>query len=378
MKRVSHISPVLAAGVLLLAAGLLALWIGPGLIQYAFLPRQEKLPDLLSRLEDVRAAMDTTLPQLTLHAQKSGVTLTADSVSRNDVCLYMTGPNWHEVYPRRFLAGRPVSAADAEEKARVIVLDEKTAFLFFGDRDPLGQTVSLGDLKLEVIGVAAHDRRIGEPGPWAAWVPLGLMEDADLMVLSAPAPASPALWPVFRTAAGDAFGPGEMICLPKEKTAATMMLRWILIAAAIWAMRSFLRRLGALIRRQAALIREESRRRYAARLIPWALWRLTPCALGILAAVAAGYGLALLAFAPARIFPEWIPESLGDFSAWVSRFWDLTSAAAQPVSLKTPELAELRFCSGLIRWGTVLTLLGFLRLLAPSVRPGARASKNPS
>ena len=178
MKRVSHISPVLAAGVLLLAAGLLALWTGPGLIQYAFLPRQEKLPDLLSRLEDVRAAMDTTLPQLTLHAQKSGVTLTADSVSRNDVCLYMTGPNWHEVYPRRFLAGRPVSAADAEEKARVIVLDEKTAFLFFGDRDPLGQTVSLGDLKLEVIGVAAHDRRIGEPGPWAAWVPLGLMEDA--------------------------------------------------------------------------------------------------------------------------------------------------------------------------------------------------------
>ena len=44
--------------------------------------------------------------------------------------------------------------------------------------------------------------------------------------------------------------------------------------------------------------------------------------------------LAVFAVAPAYVFPEWIPESLGDFSKWAARFWDLTGAAAQPVPEK--------------------------------------------
>ena len=57
------------------------------------------------------------------------------------------------------------------------------------------------------------------------------------------------------------------------------------------------------------------------------------------------------------IFPEWVPEILVDPESIAKRFWDLTTAAAQPRQWRTPEIAEIRYWSGVVRWGTVILLM---------------------
>ena len=94
--------------------------------------------------------------------------------------------------------------------------------------------------------------------------------------------------------------------------------------------------------------------------------------------VAAGYGIAVLAVEPIRFFPNWVPESLGDFSAWVSRFWDLTAEAARPVSLQTPELAEICFWEGFVRWGLLLALLGTVRLCVRRKHATVHGNRGPA
>ena len=370
MKRKKGFSLVLLAGAALLLAGLIGLAGVPKLTQYAFLPPAEGERNLSENLESLRGALGEEFPMTVLHGQKSGVTLTAGSVSENDVLLYQTGPSWQEVYPRAFVSGRPVSREEAERGAAVIVLDEETAFRLFGAEDPLGKSVTLGTAQLEVIGVAKHGRRIGEAAPRAAWVPLGTVKENDLMVVTASGAGSAGLVTMFQTEAKTAFGPGTVISLSREKTGATMLLRILFLLLAVWGLKRAAAHLGRYARSQWARVREESRRRYAARLIPYALGRLLPVALLSAAAIAAGYGLALLAVQPLQVFPEWVPESLGTFSDWGSRFWDLTARAAAPVSLQTPELAEIRFWGGLVQWGTALCALAGWML-----RPGKGAAE---
>ena len=61
---------------------------------------------------------------------------------------------------------------------------------------------------------------------------------------------------------------------------------------------------------------------------------------------------------PMTVFPEWVPENLVSPEAIAGRFRELTASAAAPVQFRTPELAEIRLWSGILRWGTVLALLG--------------------
>ena len=363
MKRKRRISLILAAGILLLATGLIGLQSVPDLAQYAFMPAEEKTGETLARFNSLCAALSESFPRITLHGIKTGVTLSAGDLSRNDISLYLTGPGWNDVYPRRFLSGRPIAGADAEAGAKVIVLDEDTAFQFFGEEDAVGKTVMLGDQKLEVVGVAEHRRQIGEVSVSAAWAPLGTAAGCEMMTLTAVDTSGSRMTSVFQNAAAEAFGTGTLISLYKEKTSAAMMLRWVALILAVWLMKKGLTLLGRLWHRQTERVREESEKRYAGRMILFAVWQLAPAALLTAAAVGAGYLLAVTAIRPAYVFPEWIPESIGDFSKWVSRFWDLTAAAANPVSLQTPELAGIRFWGGLIRWGTVLTLAGALKVI---------------
>ena len=358
MRQKKRISLVLLAGILLLGAGLAGLLTGPELIQYAFLPGQTGTAELLEQYAAAGSALAEAFPRLTLHGMKNGVTLTAGDRSRNDVCLYVTGPGWQDVYPRVCRSGRPIAAADAEKP--VIVLDADTAFLFFGEQDAVGKSVTLGDRTLEVVGVAEHSRRAGEKSAHAAWAPLGTVTGCDLMVLTAADSRGGAMNSVFRNAAEEAFGTGTLISLSKERTRGSMLLRWCALILAVWLLKRGIGRLAGLWRERTERVREENRRSYAGRLIPYAAAQLALPALLTAAAVAAGYGLAVFAVSPAYVFPEWIPEALGDFSRWGERFWSLTGEAASPVVLRTPELAEIRLWAGLVRGGTVLTLTGAL------------------
>ena len=60
------------------------------------------------------------------------------------------------------------------------------------------------------------------------------------------------------------------------------------------------------------------------------------------------------------VFTEWIPDVLVELSSITERFWQLTSAAAAPIAIRTKEYAEVRFWSGLVRWGAIFALTGAL------------------
>ncbi len=378
MKRSIRISLVLVIGVILAAAGVIGLLQGPGLVQYTFQPGEETTSTLLEQLDTMRESLSDSFPVITLHAQKSGQTLTyGDGASQNNVVVYAVGPNWYEAYPMQMAAGRPVTAPDSRQNAKVIVLDRETAFLFFGEGDPIGKTVSLDGNALEVIGVAEHSRRIGETDIHAAWVPLGSVK-GSLMVVSAPLKKAGSLMKVFESAATDHFDKnqdknGTLISTARETVGQTMMLRITAVIFAVWLLRKWITVLSGIWRAGAERIRGKSKQWYPLRVIPYAVLQMLLPILLTAVTIGAAYLIAVLAVNPAYVYPEWIPESMGDFSKWTARFWNLTGDAAKTVQMQTPELAEARFWGGLTQWGTVLMLAGVILTMLKSAKKG----KNP-
>ncbi len=391
MKRRFHLSFLLLAGILMLGAGLIGLTTVPDLMQYAFIPQAETdalMPAsspaetealtqdlsgedtdsfsrpsteiktvMLDKYDKALDGMGSAFPGLTLHGIRNDTGLSIVTGISQSVCLYATGPSWNEAYTPRIVKGRELVRLDAEMQNDVIILDEKTAFKFFQAEDPIGRTVTLNGTEMEVAGVAAHSRRIGETMENAAWVPLDKVTDCELMVLSAVSP-SVSLFSVFQKQAEEYFGSnGTAISLKKEKIRALMPLLLVFLVVAIWLLKRWISWLGGYGRARMAEVRAESRRRYALHLIPYLAGKLLPVALMIIATVAACYGVAVLAVRPLWIFPEWVPETLGEYPSWISKFWDLTSAAAKTITIKTTELAEVQFWSSLILWGTILILL---------------------
>lgn len=374
MKRGIRISLILVIGVILAAAGLIGLWRSPGLIQYSLQPGEETTTALLEKLDTMRGAVADSFPVLTLHTQKSGETITYDEgISQNDVCVYAVGPHWYEAYPMQMVTGRPVTAMDADKGEKVIVLDRDTSFLFFGDSDPIGKTVSIAGTKFEVIGVAEHSRRIGETDPHAAWVPLGTVK-GSLMVVTGHLSKAGSLMKVFESSARDNFGKeGTLICTVRETVGGTMILRIIAVIFAVFLLKKWTAVLADIWRRAAERIRQKSKQWYPLRMIPYTFVQmLLPILLAALT-IGAGYLIATFAVSPAYVFPEWIPESLGDFSKWTARFWNLTGEAAKTVQMQTPELAEVRFWGALTQWGTVLMLAGIILSMLKTRKMG----KNP-
>jgi putative ABC transport system permease protein len=66
-------------------------------------------------------------------------------------------PDFFEIRVWRILRGRNISAADVEEGAKVMVLGLTVADKLFGSsRDPVGETVRLGNIDFLVIGLLEH------------------------------------------------------------------------------------------------------------------------------------------------------------------------------------------------------------------------------
>ncbi len=376
MKRKFRLSFVLMLGILLLAAGLIGLATVPDLLQYVYLPpagQESSAPETsdpessapartalaespLKKYDKAMETMRTSFPSLTMHGVKSDAKLTNGNAMKT-VCLYSVGPNWNEVYTPQIEQGRPLVRMDAEKENNVVVLDEDTVFTLFGSgTDPIGKTVEVDGQKMQVVGVAAHSRKIGEPQENAAWTPLARYEGNDMMVLSVPTDSMD-MYSVFDSQTKDNFGNGTVISTIREKTMAMLPLLVVFVIVAMWLMKRLFRWIGEYGKSQIEKVRAESKRRYALQLIPYAAGHLAVPALLCVLAVAACYGIAVLAIHPLTIFPEWIPDTLGEYTSWINRFWTLVGQAAAPVNLRTPELAQIQLWKGLIQWGTLLILL---------------------
>ena len=64
-----------------------------------------------------------------------------------------TTPGWLEARARTVAEGRFLTAADENGVAAVAVLGPTTAKKLFGTSDPLGQTVNINGVPLQVVGV---------------------------------------------------------------------------------------------------------------------------------------------------------------------------------------------------------------------------------
>jgi putative ABC transport system permease protein len=82
----------------------------------------------------------------------TGDTLTAGTANWS-TSVVGTTPGWLQARARTMAAGRFLTAADEKDVADVTVLGPYTASKLFGHSDPIGQTVSINGLPLEVVGV---------------------------------------------------------------------------------------------------------------------------------------------------------------------------------------------------------------------------------
>jgi putative ABC transport system permease protein len=82
----------------------------------------------------------------------TGATLTAGTANWSTSVMGTT-PGWLQVRARTVAEGRFLTAADEKDVADVTVLGPLTASKLFGRSDPIGQTVNVNGLPLEVVGV---------------------------------------------------------------------------------------------------------------------------------------------------------------------------------------------------------------------------------
>ena len=355
MRRKLRVNILCLLGVLLTIAGVAGMLDGPNVSQYAALPPEG---DLLGPLEKMETAWEDTSRPVSVHETTGGISLTAGAKSQDDVNLYQVGGNFFQVYPRTFVSGRPLSRGDSGKN--VIVLDERLAFLLFGDQEAEGKTVRIGEAVYTVAGVAAHRRRIGEKSEYTAWIPVntGNAPKAEIAILTLGGRSADAERTLFEASCADALGSGQAFDLTRERIRGCIILLFALAGWCLFQMARGVRALKKVCRTWYDRTREDLKAHYPRQILGRMLARCLGAALlwGMLIGA-----YALLVMGAARlmmVFPEWVPEELVSASAIARRFWDLTGMAASPVQFRTPELAEIRFWSGLIRWGVAAFLLG--------------------
>jgi putative ABC transport system permease protein len=177
---------VAAAVLLLVSGGLMArslraqLEVDPGYDFEAlygfdvFLPEQRYTEDevmpglerLLAMLETrPEVAQATFMSDLPLRSGASATRLLIgnDLTDENRIRIYQhrVGPDWFETMGIGLVSGRPIEAADSEAELPVAVLSEAFVDRYFGQGDPLGQSVMLPnrtDRPFTVVGVAEDVR----------------------------------------------------------------------------------------------------------------------------------------------------------------------------------------------------------------------------
>ena len=106
--------------------------------------------------ENVKGVKAVVVEQSTVQTVKAG------SVSLDDVSILGTTADFLSVRDMETASGRYFSAQDVERKRKEVVLGASLATELFGESDPISQTVTVGGVKMVVIGVLAEKGLVGE------------------------------------------------------------------------------------------------------------------------------------------------------------------------------------------------------------------------
>ena len=401
-KRKTRGKWLLALGALLMAAGLCMLALQPSVLQYCIVaPTDEAAPEpsgqeaagqeaqtakqesgALKALYDawqtrVGEDLSEVLSAASIAARDYGFALSGEGGSAT-ATLTAVGENWFSVYPRYLVSGRLMTQRELKDGDRLIVLDEPLAFKLFPTADPIGRELTIGTERYEVVGVVRYRRSVGEYEQYAAYIPYtSAAEDRLPMeiveVCGAALPQSGASR-AFEDAGENWQAGGTFIDTDKEAMRGGIVARALAIALGLYLILYLLRRLNRRAASFGANIRARLQTEYFRDMLPGLLPRILLLALGYAALLAAAFGVLTLAIEPMYVFTEWIPDVLVELSSITERFWQLTSAAAAPIFIRTQEYAEIRFWSGLVRWGALSALTGAL-VMALSARRGRDKNK---
>jgi putative ABC transport system permease protein len=88
--------------------------------------------------------------------QQSDVTLKYGDISLENTTIVGTTPDYPIVRDVKIASGRFITIQELDRTQKVVVLGKDVATELFGDADPIGQSVTAGDVKLTVIGVMAE------------------------------------------------------------------------------------------------------------------------------------------------------------------------------------------------------------------------------
>jgi len=117
-----------------------------------FSPPQEGITTL--RLEDAEAigtqigGVDVVAP----FAVKRGMSIKA-GVNQVQTTVMAVAPEWHDAWEWYAADGEPITAEDTAAMSRVCLLGTLTAKDLFGDQNPIGEYIQIGDVRFKVKGI---------------------------------------------------------------------------------------------------------------------------------------------------------------------------------------------------------------------------------
>ena len=324
-----------------------------------------RLSDSARRLGD---SMKDALSWVAMGGTGGAVDVTAGENSAQ-ASLYAMGEGWLEVNPRFLVQGRRVGESELRQGDRVAMLDEKLAFRLFGEVLPEDAEVRIGGGSWRVVGTVRHagsllgGRGVGDERPYDVYVPLLALGAEDpplvMLALSAIPTGGRGAARLFEDAArGQWLDGGQLVDLKKEALRRVILPGAALLAVGLYALVGLFRRMTALAAGWLTGFREALSRAYFDKLIGRLAGIVALTLLGYGALIAATWLLLDVAARPLYVFGEWVPENIVSWTSITRVFWSLTEAAATPVRLGTRELRVIGFWGGLLRWGTVLILLG--------------------
>lgn len=162
--------------------------------------RSERAGHRLS-LDDAEA-LRRQLPGLravTVYASRSAQVISELETAKIDVVG--ADQDYLKVRGYALVSGRDLTTIDVQTKARLVLIGDTAAKKLFGDTDPVGRSLRIGQSRFEVIGRlgpkgqspfgADQDDRIVMPfGSWASRVAPGHADRVDMIIASAPSAAA--------------------------------------------------------------------------------------------------------------------------------------------------------------------------------------------
>ena len=336
----------------------------------------QELRALYQEGEKMLEALSEWTDQASILGKAQGVSLSTDYSSAS-VTLHAVPMGYFDMRHETLKSGRLISGGDMKNYRDVILIDEKLAYQLFPGADAIGKLVTMGDTEWTIVGLLQNVPRFGETSEWTVYVPITAsfehgppMQTLELKLRckSRDTPSA-----ILKNQLTNWRSDGSFYELSKEKTAALMPLRWLLVILSCAVIRWLVHCLIGYAQNQIHAYREMLAGKYAKQMLGWLMLRGAILLLGFLIIAGVTYGLLSLVMQAALAFPDWIPEKPVSIASYISRFWSLHRSTAASVQFCSQESSVIALAAWLIRWGCFLLLAGCCtEMLSKILRPDSK------